>query len=70
MAARAQQTVFGESIEALPAEQTIRAHELRSMLEEERKLDAEAESESAPAESEPDERQRVQDWLDGVWPPA
>ena len=67
MAARAQQTVFGESIEALPA--VIRADELRSMLEEERMLGAEAESESAPDESEPDERQRVQDWLDGRWPP-
>ena len=69
MAARAQQTVFGESIEALPAEQMIRADELRSMLEEERMLDSEAESESAPDESEPDERERVQDWLDGRWPP-
>ncbi len=49
-------------------QQIIRADELRSMLEEERMFGVEAESESAPAESEPDERGRVQDWLDGRWP--
>ncbi len=68
MAARAQQMVFGESSEALPAEQPIRADELRSMLEEERMLDAEAESESAPDESEPARERTVEDWLDGRWP--
>ena len=49
------------------AQQIIGADELRSMLEEERML-AEAESESAPDESEPARKRTVEDWLDGRWP--
>ena len=60
MAAHAQRMVFGESSEVLPAEQIIRADELRSVLEEARLIDVEAESESSPDESEPARERTVE----------